>query len=420
MDGVSSKFYLSTEFDCLALLTPVICFTDCQGEGEFVLSKATLTNYDYDFELHSRFTMFGQNLPWTFNSGMVAKQDVAVQISMGEIGVSVPNTKPNMFDNVPIYFYVDGVPRYFNEGAGDPRVKVYVDGFHIFVTFVSTGIQVHVQVRPFFSDPHGGIMNNRDGEIPGSFTTYLCLPADNDAITNVMGLLGTPSYNFADDFMKNDGTPISKPSDLTNYCKTEWCIKNSAETLFTFESGKDFATYNKCGSTRRHLEVTEADVTPEVLAICDKVEGHQFCLEEGHANGEKGAMDAVTSMLDGENAILASESGERQDDDACCSVDHKTCLEGCDIKNKYFCDLCNADAVWLSKGTYELEQGKFAGCLAKDAARAAADDCCPGLVCGDAGTCVKKPEEARRLGEFKLERPDIPAVRNVIPYHSEL
>jgi hypothetical protein len=403
------------------------------------LARAELTNYDYDFEMRARFTKFWNDLPWTLNSAMVVKQDVTIQISMGE----TQKPKSNMMDNVPIDFYVDGEPRLFSEGSGDPRVFVLVQGFHIYVTFVKTGIQVHIQVRPFVSDNHSGIMNGKEGTIPGSFSTYLCLPDDNPNIVGVKGLLGTPTADFTDDFMDVTGAQMSPPSNKNAYCIEHWCVKDEAESMFVYEDGYSFADYNGCGSSQRALEaipedmvVTVDDVSTEIVAICAKVDHTPSCLEEGKFNGAQGAKDAVKAILDAEKYVNETKSGNRPSDDACCSDDFKTCAPGC-TESEYFCELC-AEGEGSEKtftyffrgpGLYDATADqKFSDCLPEGSQCTTNSECCTfddkdknvlnKLHCEE-GVCKAK-DMGRRLEQFQVVRPDIPEERNIVPYRDEL
>lgn len=358
---------------------------------------------------------------------MVATQDVSVQLSMGVIGEEA--AKPNYMDNVPIYLYVDGVPRYFSEGSGDYRVKIYVDGFHVYVTFVTTGIQVHVQVRPFQSDPHGGIMNNKDGEIPGSFSTYLCLPTENDRIVNVMGLLGTPTESMDDNFMSSVGVEMSKPSNLKDYCEAEWCVTDATDTVFTFETGYDFSYFNKCGAARRDRSLYsipkhDARQLASIEEICalvgDVAEDLAFCMEEADLNGATGARTAVLSIKEGRKFVRDSEAGKQPDDDRCCSVDYKHCMAGCEEQNRHFCSLCDANAIFFKDGPNDTTDGPNKHCKALGQTLQAGEFCCPGLEDVDGSCAVKAVRRNLGYEDFKMVRPDIPAVRNIVPLHSEL
>ena len=91
--------------------------TDCQGTGEFIISKATLNDYNYDFEAHARFWRFEKTgIRYSFNTGFAMKQDVTVQLTISEQIYSYSN----MFEDLPVNFYVDGVPRLLSQGSRRP------------------------------------------------------------------------------------------------------------------------------------------------------------------------------------------------------------------------------------------------------------------------------------------------------------
>ena len=132
--------------------------------GEFVLTEAVLDGYPYDFVAHGRFSKFeNTGIYGSWISGIVVKQDVSVQLTLGES--ELPHS--TMFGNVPVNMYVDGQPRLITQGSGDHRVIVTLDGFNVEIFFVSTGIHVKVIVGP------GETFNW--ATIPGSFGKFNAL-----------------------------------------------------------------------------------------------------------------------------------------------------------------------------------------------------------------------------------------------------
>jgi hypothetical protein len=403
---------------------------DCQAEGEFVLTKATIKDADYDFKLHSRFSKFGHDdLAWSFNSGMVAKQDVTVEISYGE----EPTEKSNMFNNLAVNFFVDGVPRFFHEGSGDHRVIVSRDGYNIHTYFTSTGISIRTLVRPI--EVSGHITN----KIPGSMSTYVCMPENNQAITEVAGLTGS----YTQQYVNTTGHKVSI-SNREDFCVNTWCVKDAGDSLFTFEEGTpyDFDFYNKCNDpARRELEVVDETPTyvwseeyADIWAICGTVGNATQCLQDGYAMGIVGAELAAESILLDEelrlNGLLTESSN------GCCSFDFKTCVaadtcEYADDENN--CAKCaspfgDATFKWLELGSWDYdddtEDAAFQGCKARGVTCGSTEDCCPDMTCSGSGVCEPDTNfSSRRLlhnPDAVFERKDVGDMRSISPLQSEL
>lgn len=376
--------------------------SDCMGAGEFVLSKAILDGYPYDFEANGRFWKFDN--PYIYGSwasGVVAKQDVSVQLTIAES--QLPYT--TMFDEIPVNFYVDGEPRLLTQGSGDHRVIVTVSGYRIEVFFVTTGIMVTVEVRP------GG--SNHIFSLPGSLNVYICLPNDNDKIIDVTGLLGNKDGDGSNDFVDIDGNVVAVTNENDfEFCTDNWCLRDETKTLFTFDEGYDFDHYNHCDRDRkgRRLEVDLSSASDEVKAICAEVDDDPGCLFDGVQLGPRAAQIVADSIREVNKARRDALLSEVQDEVACCSRDFKTCEESCG-NNKYYCGECdgNDTFTWLPHG--ELD----GGCLVKTSVCSAQDECCPGLEC-NGGFCSPGATQGRRLEEFVFSRPDVPFERDIIAY----
>lgn len=394
---------------------------DCQGTGEFKLAEAELTNYDYNFEAQARFWRFGlTGISYSWTTGLALKQDVTVQVTIGEEELE----GTTMFEDLPVNFYVDGTLRRLTEGSGDHRVIVTVDGFNIYIYFVTTGIAATIYVRPNSVSAH---INT----IPGSLTAYICLPYDNPNIVNVKGLLGTPNDDTADDWMNADGTAWTGGSNAFDYCTDTWCIRDVNDSLFTYNDGYLFDHYEKCDDPRntRHLsEVDTSTASQEILNACQDVvdyDGYDSCLYEGIVMGEDAADAAADAIEKLEGMRTAALRAQTPDDAACCSSDYKTCAEGAGA-TEYDCGLnCDDTFLWLPQGEYtdRDDHGNLVDCLVKEATCTDTDDCCPGLLCSS-GTCTPFTEAcptgsasgSRRLEEWVFERPDLPMDRNVITF----
>jgi hypothetical protein len=376
----------------------------------------------YDFEIHSRFSKFGQNIRYSFNSGMVAKEAVKVEVYYAE----EVTPEANMIGELPVMFLVEGVPRFFHQGSGDHRVIVSRDGYNIYIYFTGTGISIRLLIRPLSASGHITSL------IPGSMSTYLCMPETNNAITNAVGLTGTYDERFVD----TAGAKMSV-GNKDDFCVDTWCVKDAAETLFTFADNTpyDFDFYNGCGAARRAMrELTGEEETfvwsedkAEVWEICGLVNNSTECLTDGYALGPEGArMAAEAIWLDEElrlnNKLTASDAG-------CCSSDFKTCLEEVDCEyfnNEKSCGLCVSDNTytWLPAGSWPLDddndESDQQGCKARNGSCSAETDCCPDMTCENS-VCVAQPVAERRLSEPKeFVRKDVGETRNIVPLGSEL
>lgn len=320
-----------------------------------------------------------------------------------------------MFADLPVNFYVDGVPRLLTQGSGDHRVIVTVDGFNIMIFFVSTGISATVHVRPNSVSEH--II-----EIPGSLTIYICLPDDNPDIVDVMGLLGTPNQNLEDDWMDANGNTITKWSiNAFDYCTNTWCIRDETDSVFTYDAGYDFAHYQRCDDPKwtRQLS-TSPEPSEEVELICAQVHNDTDCLFDGANGGVQAAEIAVEAIQNLEKQRKEALLAKTQDDVACCSSNFKTCDPNCG-PNKHSCATCRdgESFIWLAKGPYEdaEDHGLLVDCAVKQATCSVSHECCPGMDCID-GTCTPGATNthSRRLMEWVFERPDLPLDRTIITY----
>lgn len=374
------------------------------GAGEFVLTKAVLDGYPYDFEVNGRFWKFDNPIYGNWISGIVAKQDVSVQLTIAES--ELPYT--TMFGEVPVNFYVDGKPRKLLEGSGDHRVVVTVSGTHkVEIFFVTTGINISVQIRP------GGDFGW--AVIPGSFDTHICIPLNNDKIIDFTGLLGNHDGDKTNEWMDTQGNLVDYATDSYDYCTANWCLRDENQSLFTFDEGYDFAHYNRCDDDRNARRLVDlSTASPEIKAICAQIdfdeEIRNGCLFDGIQAGKRQAEIAVLAARDIQKARRADMLAEPQDEAACCSRDFKTCDESCGT-NEYFCGECGTNDTfkWLPHG--ELDED----CAEKQSTCSTSDDCCDGLDCSS-GFCTVEASSGRRLEEFVFVRPDLPTERNIITY----
>lgn len=311
--GVFGDPHLST-FDRLQF--------DCQAFGLFTMVTSLETP---GFRIQERFTSVG-------GSGLCSQASVSTGIVVGEIGlptiqVSIPDgavTDPSgTIGACPVDLYEDGQREDLLTYAGPPGIALSISGSRITVSYPSTGVQVHLQLRE-----------------SSSFGCFLLvqvfLPITYRSNETVLGLLGTPNDSGADDWVAPDGTlylaPINEAqrifSPAYNYCVTNWCIRNETESIFTFRPGESFTATTGCDETySEEIEDAVLNAPPELVAICGS-STNLACIVEG-----------VCGNLDDARQVQRDEQEvEKEQKDA----------------NPFFCDdvdLCTADSFDESNGT---------------------------------------------------------------------
>jgi len=135
------------------------------------------------------------------------------------------------------------------------------------------------------------------------------LPVNYRPGETILGLLGTPNGNMADDWRTPDGTIITAPttdkerlfSTSYNYCVENWCIKDSANSIFTYRPGESFDDINKCDADYSDdIELSVADPPQELLDVCGS---SIACIVDGLC----GDITDARKALQQEDLILASQ-----------------------------------------------------------------------------------------------------------------
>lgn len=204
---------------------------DCQGKGEFVMFSALPRGS----LVQGRFEKVSSFSPLvTLTTGMVAKGDSSsptVQISLTK-----NCTSPN------IHLYVNGasIPNPFT-GYVDPNVQVTYAPNMFTILFTNTGLIVTVK------------------HYSRNYLDVKVRPPCWYKNQTIVGLLGTPDSNKANDWMDRSGTTIPIPVGSLNgvlgynYCVKNWCIYNEQESLFKYKTEcgfvDDFQYYFGCNQT---------------------------------------------------------------------------------------------------------------------------------------------------------------------------
>lgn len=191
----------------------------CQAKGDFWLSRSL----DSGMKVQGRFERL--NMQATLTTGVVAQSSDKGPT----VALLISDTRSR-----PTILIVNGV-----EQSGvqyeDATVRVYARGNdqHT-ILFTDTGLQVDVD-RIMSRFPH--------------FSVNTKIPPSLFVNERVVGLLGTPNDNPLDDWTDANGITLpfsSADKDGFDYCTNNWCIRNEADSLFTYMETRNFAYYSGC------------------------------------------------------------------------------------------------------------------------------------------------------------------------------
>lgn len=235
---------------------------DCQGAGEFIMAKSP------QLEMQARFSAVGTaDLPASVTTGIAIaiEQEPIFQVSF------LPNAAD--FFCIP-YFFLDGTEIFLFESTGDPGILLeVVEEGRIVVSFTRANVEITLLLR--------------ESETFGCFaSTILYLPAELKE--NLKGLFGSPNLNPFDDWVDASGSNLPLPllySDYRfeaahDYCTRNWCIRNEADSIFTYDSSESFSDYFQCdepyNTTLLQQAISQRSV--ELSGICGR---DQACLIDG-------------------------------------------------------------------------------------------------------------------------------------------
>eukprot|EP00903_Cladosiphon_okamuranus_P014055 g13064.t1 len=193
---------------------------DCQGQGEFVLTKAAAT----ESEVQARFEQWSRNP----NAGVTVATGIAAREGTSSL------IQVTLVDSGGVEVLVDG--ELYDAGA-DPSsvVGVKLEGVALEVT--------SSQVEMRFASGLDVFVTNS--------LSLLGIRVYAPVSLATTGLLGNNNGVLGDDFLTVDGETVSfatYPPTLeegTNYCTTNWCTTSDA-SLFTYAEGEDHGTFDLC------------------------------------------------------------------------------------------------------------------------------------------------------------------------------
>jgi len=256
---------------------------DCQATGEFILSQSL----DSNFEIQGRFTPIGRHGSITTAIVIREQGNPTVQVSLASISSN---------DACPSEFYIAGVEQQVGDRFSWGEISIRQTSEQIDITYKSTGLEVT-------------LFRRQSASFGCFFSTSIFLPAGYRQQERIVGLYGTPNGDPTDDWMSPDGTRIELPtesSDLVfeaayNYCSTHWCIRDEADSLFTYKQsgaseniGEGFANFFDCDAAYDpDIEEAVANAPSELTAICGTNLG---CLIEGVVGDVQDAQEMLNDQ----------------------------------------------------------------------------------------------------------------------------
>lgn len=271
---------------------------DCQAEGEFI----TVTSAESpEFMVQERFT----SIQSTFCSQASVSTGVVVQdLTLPRVQVSTPTlanaSSLNSIRGCPIDLYVNGVASLLTNDFGlDVDISSSSSSVRIF--YPSTFIRVDIGVR-----------NSRS--FGCSFLIQVFVPNNYRPGELIYGLLGTPNGDRRDDWRAPNGTVITTPAveDATifsrsyNYCATNWCIRDSNNSIFTYNTtlGESFDAFSGCDENYSS-EIEDALTAGVDSALTDICGTDVFCLVDGLCGDLD---DAINALADEALVVSAQEA----------------------------------------------------------------------------------------------------------------
>ena len=267
---------------------------DCQARGEFIFLKS----FNSSFQIQGRFTeasatSFGSTASVT--TALVVQETLSeeesgvpiIQISF-DGGNATSSTVQGCLDLVK--FYEDGIARSLKDGAIAATVSVSVVDPDEIILLFSTGLEIHIFVK---ASPSFGCF----------FTQLIDLPEGYRSDETLAGLLGNADGDPFDDWQTEDGLALPTPDNTStaffqasyDYCRTEWCIRESFYSLFTYSNSTSFNSYFKCNTPYEPaLENAVNDASPELSNLCGT---DVQCLIDGTAGSMMDAQSYVNETI---------------------------------------------------------------------------------------------------------------------------
>lgn len=254
------------------ILTMDNFFFDCQARGEFTMLKSI---EDTSFHIQARFTKAttsGIGTSASVTSGIVINETNAssIQVSFEAKNAS---TVQGCFDLLKLYVSKALTP--LINGTNYINVSVTILNNEEIVLMYNSGLEVHLFVRV--------------SSAWGCYLAQWIVLRENYRVNETLtGLLGNANIFEADDWQTKNGVTLPIPDngesffqDEFDYCRTEWCLRNVTDSLFTYGLEESFAMYFECDEP--YNEGIKDAVEAETTTIYDICNGFYACIIDGVA-----------------------------------------------------------------------------------------------------------------------------------------
>jgi hypothetical protein len=136
----------------------------------------------------------------------------------------------------------------------------YVQGCHLMslvATVMAEGVlrSTAAKCQKSIRTPGKRNLEFKKSSIFGCFLrVQVVLPVDYLVNETLVGLLGTPNGDDSDDWVDRNGNVVEQPVNETDfvfkaayeYCRTNWCIENESDSLFTYSGNESFESISGC------------------------------------------------------------------------------------------------------------------------------------------------------------------------------
>lgn len=273
-------------------------YMNCQGNGEFLLSKSTADPY---YELQGRFTRGNTGSLWSVSTAVALRYETLETIQVERKLIS-GSCKTEIRYGGQLLNLPDGEFRARTVGSvGSSSVSVARNLQYIHLRATNNGNRRNMFVVL------------QEGTFVGMCMLWEVRPMLLGTILvstqGITGLLGNPNGDILDDMKTPQGAivPFNGNRDQTSYCNDNWCIRNENDSIFSYHSGDTFNTFMDCdGVNMLPVSRQAVAIDPEVRRIC---QGDVDCEFDGRIGGAREAQmfkNVVTLSQIDTNAIKKS------------------------------------------------------------------------------------------------------------------
>lgn len=279
---------------------------DCQGCGEFVLSRKEKCP---KFELQARFYIRSSTATVSTVSDAVISHENSPTVQISYVrSLSTPHSVYTVYGTkCKVAVYIDGVNTPFGPLSTQQCGSTSVSSTSTSITVdLPSGMRVVFDMWVWA----GRCVATVDHMMPPTMVH-----------TGVVGLFGSPDSNSGNDFMLSDGTPIpTVPSDGTAHCNNNWRIEDASQSFFTYESGLSHSAIADCSAgdwngfpvrmlTSSVPRISNLDLK-KIKEIC---KGRADCMLDGRLGGVDGAEQFMAAMNRVQRDVKAFEGRFRNE-----------------------------------------------------------------------------------------------------------